>query len=91
MSDSVFKTQTIEICVCDKCTANNVGDFIKDLKEKIERRKLTRGINIKPILHNGKLCGNGFFIKVNGIQVNESELNSFLKLTTSVEMEPFSE
>ncbi len=91
MADSVFKTQVIEICVCEKCVKNNVGDFIKELKEKIERRKLTRGITIKPIHHDGEKCDDGLYIRVNGIQVNESELNSFLKLTTSVEMEPFSE
>ncbi len=90
MGDSVFKTQVIEICVCEKCIANGVGDFIRALNQKIEERKLQDGIRIVP-LHLKDCPGKEFLIKVNGIKVSQSELDSFLRLTRPVEMEPISE
>ncbi len=86
MGDSVFKTQIIEICVCDKCTSNKVGDFIFSLYEKMEELKLTEGIRIKPLHRNENHPGEGYFIQVNGNQVSESELSNFLKLTRSTEV-----
>jgi hypothetical protein len=90
MGDSVFKTQVIEICVCEKCIANGVGDFIRALNQKIEERKLQDGIRIVP-LHLKDCPGKEFLIKVNGIKVSQTELDSFLRLTRPVEMEPISE
>ncbi|MBN2040843.1 MAG: FAD-dependent oxidoreductase [Spirochaetes bacterium] len=89
MVDSVFKTQSIEVCTCDKCKELGSRDFCISLYQKLEELRLTDGMIIKPFHQSESHPGEGIYIKVNGTQVNESELNSFLKLSKPVEMEPF--
>jgi formate dehydrogenase major subunit len=91
MGDSVFKTQDIGVCFCDKCRAKGVREFCITLYQKLQALKLTESMLIKPLHLNENHPGDGIYIMVNGINVSESELNGFLKLSKSVEMEPFAQ
>ncbi len=91
MSDSVYKTLNIEVCVCDKCRSRGVREFCVSLYEKLRVLKLAEGLVIKPLHLNESHPGEGLYIMVNGIQVSESELNGFLKLSKPANMEPFAE
>jgi formate dehydrogenase major subunit len=87
MGDSVFRTRDIAVCICDKCRERGVREFCVSLYEELVALKLTQGFRIKPLRLKENHPG-GLYITVDGIQVSESELRGFLKLSLPADMEP---
>jgi formate dehydrogenase major subunit len=87
MGDSVFRTRDIAVCICDKCRTRGVKEFCVSLYQELLDLKLSQGFRIKP-LRVKEDHQEGFYITVDGIQVNKSELHGFLKLSPPVDMEP---
>jgi formate dehydrogenase major subunit len=89
MGDSVFKTRSIEVCICEKCKAKGAIEFCVSLGKTLPALKLAQGWRIMPLHLNVNHPGEGLYIVVDGIQVSELELKKFLKLARPADMEPF--
>lgn len=76
--DSVYKTQTITICICGACQKHDADVLYSRLKDRIDRQKMNSFINLKTIRLKETHPDGGVYITLNGERIDERELDAVL-------------